>query len=447
MTTATVPQFRELDAEGNLVRLHLHDGQTAAWVSQARIVAMLGGTQLGKTCFGPHWLLREIERCGPGDYLAITATFPLLKLKMLPEFLYVFDTLYHLGTWREGDRVYTFRDGKTRVIFGSATNPESIESATAKAAWLDEAGQEQFKRDAWDAIMRRLSLSQGRVLITTTLYGLTWLRSEIFSKCDHKREGPVTWLWHEDGEGKRDIEIIQIDSIVNPAFPREEWERARRTLPEWKFNLFYRGRFDRPAGLIYDCLDEATCVIPRFQLPDAWPRYVGHDFGPLNTAAVWAAQDAGTGYFYIYRTYLAGGKSAYQHAAEFKRLSEGERVLRRVGGAHAEGGWRESFTAAGWPILEPEQQRAKDVLLGIQAVYGLFKTNMVYIFDDLHDLLDELRSYSWELDERYEAVEGKIADKSRYHLLDGVRYMVSDFAPERVVSRPSKPSVIRGLYR
>ena len=406
-----IKPFREIGEDG-LVRLNFHPGQTKAWESTKRFVFLLGGAQSGKTCWGPHWLLREIQRCGPGDYLAITATYPLLRLKMLPEFLYVFDTLFHLGVWRESDRVFVMHNG-TRVIFGSATNPESIESATAKAAWLDELGQEQFRRDAWDAVLRRLSLAKGRVLGTTTLYGYTWLKGEVFDR------------WEA---GDPDIDVIQVDSIVNPAFPRDEYERARRTLPAWKFQLYYRGRYDKPAGLIYDVFDEQVCKLARFALPLEWPRYVGHDFGGVNTAAVWYAQDPGTGYLYVYRTYLKGGLSAYDHAQEFKRLSEGENIVKRVGGAQHEDGWRESFTAAGWPIAKPRQ---RDVEVGIDAVYGWHKKNSLFVFDDMKDYLDEKLSYSRKLDDKYEPTD-EIRDKASYHLMDGERYLLSDFAPEAV---------------
>ena len=95
-----VAPFREVvsdeSGEQRLI-LHLHSGQTRAWESKARFVMIICGTQWGKTSFGPHWLQREIQERGSGDYLAITATYPLLKLKMQPEFLYVFDTLQGLG--------------------------------------------------------------------------------------------------------------------------------------------------------------------------------------------------------------------------------------------------------------------------------------------------------------------------------------------------------------
>tara|TARA_Y100000034_G_scaffold18793_1_gene20889 strand:+ start:331 stop:2715 length:2385 start_codon:yes stop_codon:yes gene_type:complete len=384
------------------------------------------------TCLGPWWLKQEIDARGPGDYLAVTATFPLLNLKMLPEFLYVFDHLLKLGTYRSSDKVFEFtynkqwqdkwpgrEDVKTRVIFASAANSESIESATALAAWLDEVGQLQFHRASWEAILRRLSLAQGRVLGTTTLYGLGWMKTEIYDK------------WKA---GASDITVIQFDSLMNPAFPVEEYERARRSLPAWKFNLFYRGMYDKPAGLIYDCFDEVACCIPRAwsKPPDHYLCYVGHDFGPNNTGAVWYAQDPGTGWLYVYRNYLAGGLSSAGHAAEFKRLSEGENIVRRVGGAQTnEDGYRDAYTAAGWPISKPT---LKGVEAGIDRVYSWHKNNRIFVFDDVGLYLHEKETYSRKLDENYETTQ-EIDSKANFHLMDAERYILGEFAPEAVEGR------------
>ncbi len=421
--TDTKP-FREV-IDGELVT-HYHSGQVRVDKSKARFVVMLAGTQGGKTCYGVHWLYDEICKRGEGDYLAITATFPLLKLKMLPEFLYVFDTLLHLGSWKESDRVYQFKDGKTRVIFGSATNPESIESATANAAWLDEAGQVQFKREAWEAIQRRLSISQGRVLFTTTLYGMGWLKTELYDR------------WKEGGH---DIEVVQFDSTVNPVFPKEEYERARRTLPPWKFSLFYKGEYEKPAGLIYDSFNQDVCVIDRMPIPKEWLVYVGHDFGGSNPAAMFYAQDPGTGYFYAFKSYKPNeSKTVAEQVDEFKKITQGYNVIKRAGGSHQEIGWRDDYTAHGWPIQEPKYSNYVEV--GIEKVYALHKLNKVFVFRDMYDYLDEKLSYSRELDDNYDPTD-KIADKARFHLMDSERSILSDFTPETVDTtkpRTKKPS-------
>ena len=417
MATVAVPPFREVTPDGEL-RINFHEGQARAWKSKRRFVIMSGSTQVGKTCFGPHWLDREIQERGPGDYLAVTATYDLLKLKMLPEFLLVFDKYLRLGRWKPGDRVfesYARHHGAAawRVIIRSAQNPEASESATAQGVWCDELGQHQFPRETWEALIRRLSLSQGRVLGTTTLYELGWLKTELYDRAK---------------AGDESIDWIEVDALTNPAFPRAEYLRAKATLPSWKFNMFYRGLYDRPAGLIYDAFDPGVCKIRRFKLPDNWPRYVGHDFGPTNTAAVWYAQDPGTGYLYVYRTYHKGGLAASDHAQEFKRLSSGENIIKRTGGAVAEDGWREAFTAAGWPITKP---REREVEVGINRVYGWHQQNRLFVFDDVQEYLDEKLSYSRELDENYKPTE-KIDQKSKYHLMDAERYILSDFAPETV---------------
>ncbi len=409
-----IAPFRELT--GSKLKLHFHPGQSRTWDSEKRFVFMLAGTQGGKTVFGPHWLHREIVNRGEGDYLAITATYPLLKLKMLPEFLYVFDTLFHLGTFNVSDKVFQFHKNKTRVIFGSAQNPESIESATAKAAWLDEVGQKQFKRDSWDAIIRRLSLAQGRILGTTTLYGYGWLKNEVYDR----------WT-----AGDPEFDVIQFASTMNPAFPEAEYHRAMRTLPSWKVSLFYKGEYAKPAGMIYDAFNEDLCKIPRFALNPDWPRYVGADFGGVNTAAMWYALDLGTNFLYAYREYKKGQMTVVEHAKEWLRLSEGERVVDWRGGSNSEEQWRAEFRAAGIPMRAPT---VTNVEVGIDRVYGLHKQNRLYVFDDLVGYLDEKGSYSRELDDNNEPTE-KIADKEEYHRLDAERYILSE-----IVQGPPQPT-------
>jgi phage terminase large subunit-like protein len=174
------------------LRVSLHPGQELALRSNRRFVLVLAGTQGGKTSFGPHWLYREIKRRGAGDYLVVTPTFQLLEKKCLPEFLRVFKHWLKLGRYvASPSRVFTFsvggcqrtfgkfdlvNDAPTRVMFGYADDPDSLESATAKAAWLDEAGQKRFRLESWEAIQRRLAIHEGRALITTTPYSLNWLK-------------------------------------------------------------------------------------------------------------------------------------------------------------------------------------------------------------------------------------------------------------------------------
>lgn len=405
----------EITADGRL-RLHMHRGQWRAWQSTARFVVVLAGTQSGKTSWGPHWLYREIQLRGPGDYLVVTPTFPLLELKALPEFKQLFEGWLRLGTYTGSPaRQFVFSsdgarrtfgyvpDGPTRVLFGYAADPESLESATAKAAWLDEAGQKKFKLGSWEAIQRRLSINEGRALITTTPYDLGWLKQK---------------LWDRWKAGDPHIDVVRFDSTENPNFPQDEFERVRGELPRWKFDLFYRAIFTRPAGLIYDAFDERQHLVPRFAIPADWKRYLGLDFGGVNTAGLFFAKEPGTGRLFCYREYLAGGRTAKEHA---EKLLEGEPMIPVcVGGSGSEGQWRAEFRAGGLPVREPA---VSDVEVGIDRVYGAHKQGALFVFDDLEQYLQEKLTYSRKLDASGEPTE-EIEEKHSFHLMDAERYVV-----------------------
>lgn len=423
-----MPTLAEKLPDGS-IRFSPHIGQWRAWTSERRFIAVISGTQGGKTSFGPHWLLREIARRGAGDYMVVTPSFSLLEKKCLPEFLRLFQRWLGLGEYKAQKRAFVFskegclktfgtydENNPTIVWFGYAADPESLESTTAKAAWLDEAGQKKFKLPSWEAILRRLSLAQGRVLITTTPYDLGWLKQKIFD------------AWKA---GAPDIDVIRFDSTENPVFPQEEFERARRDLPDWKFNLFYRGIFTRPAGLIYSSFKDTLFtgmgkdgkatghLVKRFEIPKTWKRYLGLDFGGVNTAAVLLAEHPKSKRLYLYRVYHAGDRSAKDHTKALLRAED--RLPQACGGSHSEGQWRMEFKQAGLNVLEPP---IKDVEVGIDRVYAAFANDMLFIFDDLDGMREEIMTYSRELDDFGEPTE-KIEDKATFHRLDALRYIIA----------------------
>jgi hypothetical protein len=185
--------------------------------------------------------------------------------------------------------------GPVNVYFGHAQDPDSLESATAKAAWLDEAGQGKFKLGSWQAVVRRLSIAMGHALLTT-VYNLGWLKSQV---------------WDRWKAGDEDYEVVNFESAANPLFPPEEFARANRDPPRWKFDMQYRGLFTRPAGLIYGNFKDGHAPdghkVPRFELDPSWPRHLGLDFGGVNTVGLFYAEEPDTNRLYLYREYRSGG--------------------------------------------------------------------------------------------------------------------------------------------
>ena len=419
-------------ADGGLV-LRYHSGQRRAWDSLARFIVVLAGKQGGKTSWGPLWLAREIAQTaqaeGGNDYIAGTATYDLFKIKMLPALRWLFEKVLGWARYWSGDRILELCDPATgefwasraddamwgRIILRSADSEAGWASATARAGWLDEAGMRQFTGDILDEAEARVAVAQGRLLYTTTIYDLGPLKSRLYDP------------WTKTGRQHETIDVIQFDSTENPEFSPEEFDRLRASMPAWKFNQRYRGLYERPVGLIYDCLDLTRHTCPRFTIPDAWPRYLGLDFGGVNTVAILLAEEPGTKKLYAYREYHAGERTAGEHAYHILQGEPG--VPFTVGGSLSENQWRREFrkggTVAGtaWalPVNPPD---VGEVEIQIGRVYATIKRGGLIIFDDLVGLLGDLQDYHREVDADGEPTT-KIANESKYHYHAALRYVVS----------------------
>lgn len=420
------------------------------------------GTQSGKTSFAPFLLSSEIERCGPGDYLSVSATYDLFKLKALPELYAHFKE--RLGwEYLAGDRIFRKQEGSAewRIILRSADAPGGLESATAKAALFDEPGQTQVPRLANEALRRRLTLHQGRIFYMTTLYAAQgWFVTDVLL--------PAM-------SGDPLYELIQFPSYWNPMFDMSEYRLAKKTLPVHKFDLFYRGILTKPSGLIYDvwndwgralvkpcgecqacrARDRQACtagqrghLVEPFSIPPKWERVVGVDPGLNNTAILWVAINPDWRrnepmdsplhpgrmlQYYIYRETLGGSKTQAEWATacgEYK-----EPVWRWWGGTSSEEEHRVRWRQAGIPLLEP---LIHGLEAGIDHVYGLIKQDRLGAFNTMTGTRGNLATYSRELDQAGDPLE-KIADKETFHYIDALRYGMCAF---EVFTRDPLPSEI-----
>ena len=423
----------DVDRRERRVTLNLHPGQMAAWQSTRRFTFMLAGTQGGKTSMLPWLLARHILASDSGgDWLAVTATYDLFKNKFLPELREVLE--FTLGIGRlVGQGVIELRDPESgeflahhssdpmwgRVLLRSASSRGGLESATARAAILDECGQDDFGLTAWEAVLRRLNVHRGPIWAGTSLYNQGWLKQLINDP------------W-ERGE-RPDIEISRFPSNMNPAFGDEAYEEARVTMQTHRFRMMYEGKYGRPAGAIFtDFIQrlkhDGGHLARRFDLPLQWARYQSVDPGVLNTAKLWAAHDSESDIFYIYRAQLDDARRpATEHARDDLLLEgrEGERVILRAIGAKSEKYWREDYRREGATgIREPDVDRVEE---GIDRVTQLLRQHRIFIFDDLVDLVDQILDYSREVDEFGNPLEA-IRDKSEYHLVDALRYLCIQLA-------------------
>ena len=399
-------------------RIKLHRGQTKAWRSEAKYVAMLAGSGGGKTAFGPIWLYREIERHPTGSFLVVSPTYQMFQRIVLPRTREFLDDVAQ-GEYHAVERAYYLPTGGV-VYFGSADNPFSLEGVHVHAAWMDEAGQ--MKREAWDVVLRRVGFYNGRVLITTTPYNLGWLKTEFYDR------------WKA---GDSNYDVIQFPSIENPAYPREEFERARRDLPDWMFRMFYMGEFAKPEGLVYQDFNPSVHVVEPFDIPKNWTRIVGVDFGYNNPFAVlWLAID-GDNNIYVYREYYEREKLPKEAGEDIVRLSKGEMIDAVICDPSRPEGM-EDLRRLGLPV----QAADNSVLTGIQRVTEKLKARQLFVFRGLQNTLNEFEAYSWKV---INGAQSEQPVKEFDHSMDALRYAIM-YITEYIEKRnPKGIDVLRGV--
>jgi hypothetical protein len=140
----------------------------------------------------------------------------------------------------------------------------------------------------------------------------------------------------------------------------------------------------------------------------------------------------------VHRRQFGHGSNPEEERDDYHKPTK-PRIPLCAGGSKSEGQWRREFAAggtvnsvrvAGIPIHGPPKPETQMVSVGINRVFGAFALNQILVFDDLHGLLDELQSYSYELDEMGEPTE-KIEAKESFHLLDSVRYILGYLNTDR----------------
>ncbi len=185
----------------------------------------------------------------------------------------------------------------------------------------------------------------------------------------------------------------------------------------------------------------------RFEIPDAWPKYSGHDFGSANPAALFVARaklplppDAPAEMRYgdviSFREYLPGkGLSTAMNVDAFKLITP--KTEASAGGNHNEDGSRGDYSKSGWPIQEPPigEEGGPSLKRQVDRVLAIMEAGKYWVFEDNLFELAELASCSWKYDKEGNKTN-EIDNEQKYHLSACRRYVLSlsDFTPETVGS-------------
>jgi hypothetical protein len=270
-----------------------HELQLGTMLYDTPFTFLMGGWQLGKSSWLPVWLTWMMEQHLGENSILISPTFDQLRDVMVPHLQNTVDGTYYEGVYKRNDHQYITPYGTIFLL--SAQDPEHIQGRHVCAVGGDECGQWSY--EAWFHTKSRIDRKGGRFLGATTPYFNNWLYHEAFQSWLRRDPNYAFWIG---------------SSLINPAYPREIFERNRATMSPEEFNLFCMGMFAKPPTLVFQEFDRSHCL-RNFQKPKM-PCVAGMDFGtdPDPTTAVighW-----GKGPLEIYETYYRTNGLAKDHA-------------------------------------------------------------------------------------------------------------------------------------
>lgn len=401
------------------MELKLHQAQVRILDSKARFIGCIAGIRGGKTTVGAIWLLRQIDQDREsgklGDYLICAPTNKILDQSTLPKFKEFFPPDW--GVWKEQKSYFELKWNRPgsqepcRIFVRSMDEPDSIEGMDCLAAWMDEVGKMKFQ--AWINVQGRLSVKQGRCILTTTPYAVNWFYKDIYKK-----------------QSDPDYEVIMWSSVDNPAFPKDEFDRAKRTLPKAVFERRYLGRFTRLEGLVYPEFDEDYHIVEPFDIPVEWLCFGGLDFGRSNpNAIVCIAQDPESNIFYVYKEF-------YRSETLLKTISD---FINKEGLAYVL-----ADTQSAQLIAELNQfygnrnvkEADKKIEVGIERVRGLLQEGRLKFFrNKCQNTIDEIEQYHYAANDGDRPTSEKPIAKDN-HAMDALRYAFSRPLQGLYLNRP-----------
>lgn len=434
---------------------------------------IIGGNRSGKTTGGVsegiQWSLRW-----PGSYGWLVTPTEL----HWPNIVDIVGALLPKGLAEKSGDVWTFRNG-SRMELRSAYNPEDLQARGLSWFHFDEIG-ECDKQKAWTNLLARIATDpcparrgkpgRGWATYTPLRYNWTHDEFELQPKQDERRFIELTGFQSLTTEEKREywqiqerragMDIFRMKMADNPAVPREIIDWYKATLSEAMQKQVLYGEYVKLEGLVYDCFDRTTHIVPwlsRRPIPPDWPVYRCIDDGfspnPWVCLLFTITPPRETLWFDMKlapRTVLIL-REAYQYGLSYDETTD---LMRKMYAPYAVGR-RQNWQPLGWCdrtanqsimewnrrgesiqppiIIRNRYSKDTEITYGIRLIYAMLRSRRLLIDADCKKLVGELESYSYDED-------GKPM-KKQDHGPDALRYgatMTEDPREEGLKEEPKK---------
>ena len=391
----------------NSIRPHSAKQETAIF-SKKKIVLLASGIQYGKTTVGAlRTKIAMHTYTDPLDAFIIAApTYKILNQATLPAFLRIMEGY---GTHNKADATFKMHNGGT-CYFRTGTDADSVVGITnVRHVWLDEAGLVSLYFH--ENLQARASFKQAPMTYTTSPYSLNWIYTDYIRKY---KKSPAS---------VPDLELIQARSDENPYFPKDEFERKKKSMDPRRFNMIYGGEFHKLEGLVYDNFSEDEHVVDLPEFSQGTRFFGGVDWGYTAPACISILALTPDGCVYLVGEYYKTSNTIgmlVEVAERFQKIFGVERFYCDP----ASPANIAEFNKAGLTAISADN----DIRPGIDALYELIQTDKFKVVrGKAGHFVDEISIYHYPSDEGAgpdKDVKDRLPVKQHDHAMDSVRYPI-----------------------
>lgn len=347
--------------------------------------------------------------------------------------------------------------GEALFHFVGLDEPGKLDSLTLDGVSFDEASQ--TSEEAMLKLQGRLRGKKGlrKMLLVGNPKGHDFVYKYFVKKnCFVPIKDPTTRRVIPVETQKNNYKMIIAPSTENTHLPPGYVAQMMATYSPERVQRDIMGSFDAFQGQIYSEFDRNTHVIPPFNIPTEWTRFIGGDHGFTNPSCfLWCAMDY-DGNTYVYREFYEREWIIDEICRGKKDVVEGNRkgLIELNEKDRVDGIWIDPSTQAKrdahgshydsylehlpktWSLIPANNA----VTAGIDRIKEMLKPHpktgkpSLFIFDTCSNLIDELIKYRWaELPPGSTATKNDKEEpvKKDDHSCDALRYAI--------MSRPEEP--------
>lgn len=424
--------------------------------------AAICGSQSGKTTIGAVWtglkIQEEMSKPTPRPGLIGAPTYKILRQSTLQKFWEQFPNLQQYYRKQENIIEIPYQDKKGDVkvypIFvRSFDRPLGVEGMSPGFAWLDEFGL--CDQLSWTVVKTRMTVTQGKIFITTTPYNTGFLYRDIYLPAKEgvdTRMKLYTWSAYdlatffeelakkEKGEKKREF-IAKAEGVRAHLFSE------KRSLAPEEFAKRYLGEFTRMTGLVYNLEDHHYIN----RETKRWDKVIGGiDWGYHHPAVGVYGLEGDT--WYVIGEWGGTKNTTDEIIDACKELQEEFGVSRWYADSANPEKIKQANRGTGLYVVGFKKNKRhmsgdtkgttrSSIQYGISFIQQLIREGRLKVFDDLNYHRNEFESYHYP--EEPKPGQEDLPDKKdgNDHFLDAMRYAITGDAPARR-KQPKKPASI-----